>query len=247
MPKSRFGWLLLALAVAAVFASLGCWQLRRADEKAAWLADWQARALLPAVDLAAVDADAPESRYRRVELRGEYRPQQEFLLLNRVRDGRVGAEAYTPFVPAGGGDWLLVDRGWYESPQARPKLPDAPPTGTVTIRGLLAQPANPGIRLGSIEAAGPWPQPVVWLDAPAAAHALGHGVRGAVLLLDADLPGGLVRDWHPDPGEFGPARHRGYAVQWFALAATVVITFLVVDRRQRRRGSPSVIRTSPSA
>lgn len=164
-----------------------------------------------------------------------------------MRDGRVGIEAYTPFVPAGGGDWLLVNRGWYESPQARPKTPDAPPAGVQTIRGLLAQPANPGLRLGTIEAAGPWPQPVVWLDASAAAHALGHGVLGAVLLLDAGLPGGFVRDWHPDPGEFGPERHRGYALQWFALAATVVCTWIVLSRRQRRRDSLPEARTSPSA
>ena len=247
MPPRRLGWLLLTCAVAAVFVSLGCWQLRRADEKSAWLADWDARSHRPAVDLATLDPAAAGSRYRRVELRGEYRTEHEFLLLNRMRDGRVGIEAYTPFVPAGGGDWLLVNRGWYESPQARPKIHDAPPAGVQTIRGLLAQPANPGLRLGTIEAAGPWPQPVVWLDAPAAAHALGHGVLGAVLLLDAGLPGGFVRDWHPDPGEFGPERHRGYALQWFALTATVVCTWIVLSRRQRRRDSLPEARTSPSA
>lgn len=247
MNRARLGWLLLALAVAAAFASLGCWQLRRADEKAAWLADWAERAHRPAVDLAALDAAAATSRYRRVVLRGEYRPQHEFLLLNRIHDGRPGVEVYTPFAPAGGGDWLLVNRGWYEATPGHVPAPLPPPAGLVAIDGLLAQPANPGLRLGSIEPAGPWPQPVVWLDAPAAARALGRGVLGAVLLLDPALPGGFVRDWHPDPGMFGPERHRGYAVQWFALAVTVLVTFVALDRRRRRAPVPSVPTVSPSA
>jgi surfeit locus 1 family protein len=40
-----------------------------------------------------------------------------------------------------------------------------------------------------------------------------------------------VREWS-DFG-FPPARHFGYAFQWFALGVAVVVIFVVVNRRQR--------------
>jgi cytochrome oxidase assembly protein ShyY1 len=34
--------------------------------------------------------------------------------------------------------------------------------------------------------------------------------------------------------EFGPERHLGYAVQWFALALTLVVIWIVVNWRKRK-------------
>ena len=48
-----------------------------------------------------------------------------------------------------------------------------------------------------------------------------------VLLLDKDQPGGFVREWNPVV--VGPERHVGYAVQWFALAAALVILYVWVN------------------
>jgi len=51
-----------------------------------------------------------------------------------------------------------------------------------------------------------------------------------LVLLDAAQPDGYVRDWGP-PG-FPPMRHLGYAVQWFALALTLFVIYVVTNLRR---------------
>jgi surfeit locus 1 family protein len=63
-----------------------------------------------------------------------------------------------------------------------------------------------------------------------------------LVLLDPGEPDGYVRDWSP-PG-FPPIRHIGYAVQWFALALTLFILWVVTNLRRpgdrtRATGAPS--------
>ncbi|MGD2032747.1 MAG: SURF1 family protein, partial [Gammaproteobacteria bacterium] len=48
-----------------------------------------------------------------------------------------------------------------------------------------------------------------------------------IVLLDASAEDGYLRNWAPT--EFGPERHYGYALQWFALAATLVIIYVVLN------------------
>ena len=46
---------LTIILILPILVSLGCWQLRRADEKQALLADFEERRLLPAVNVAVLD------------------------------------------------------------------------------------------------------------------------------------------------------------------------------------------------
>lgn len=74
-----------------------------------------------------------------------------------------------------------------------------------------------------------WPRVLNFPDAATVATLLGGRVHPQLLLLDAHSPDGFLREWRP-PG-FGPERHVGYAVQWFALAATTVIILLLLNLR----------------
>jgi surfeit locus 1 family protein len=58
--------------------------------------------------------------------------------------------------------------------------------------------------------------------------AYGRRLGARVLLLDPDMPDGFERRRQPTSG-FGPERHLGYAVQWFALAATLVAIYVGVN------------------
>ena len=60
--------------------------------------------------------------------------------------------------------------------------------------------------------------------------ALGLDLVPGLVLLDADQPDGFRRNWRPS--DFGPERHIGYAVQWFALAITLVVLFLAWSFRK---------------
>ena len=55
-----------------------------------------------------------------------------------------------------------------------------------------------------------------------------------VLRLDPALPLGYVRDLDILPNTLPPQRHLGYAVQWFALAAAVLATALLLTFRKPR-------------
>ncbi|PWV61700.1 SURF1 family protein [Plasticicumulans acidivorans] len=231
--KSAWRWLAAALLLSACFGALGVWQLQRAAEKTARQAEWAARPSLPVLALGSTDVADAQLRFRRAQGRGRYLAGHEFLLLNRPHAGRNGFEVYTPFEMTGGAALLLVDRGWIESARVSqlPAVPP-PPAESLLISGLLAEPANPGLRLGTIEAAGVWPRAVTWLDTDAAARALGRPVLGAVLLLDAAQPGGFLREWQVEIDGFGPQRHQAYAFQWFALALTVLVTWYALNRRR---------------
>jgi surfeit locus 1 family protein len=51
-----------------------------------------------------------------------------------------------------------------------------------------------------------------------------------LVLLDAGDPDGYLRQWHA-PG-FPPMRHVAYAVQWFGLALTLAVIYVVTNLRR---------------
>jgi surfeit locus 1 family protein len=59
---------------------------------------------------------------------------------------------------------------------------------------------------------------------------LGRPIASRILLLDPGLPDGYERVWRPSGG-FGPTRHLGYAIQWFALALTLIVIFVALSMR----------------
>ena len=60
---------------------------------------------------------------------------------------------------------------------------------------------------------------------------LGRPVQPFVLLLDRDDANGFYREW--TPAGFGPGKHFGYALQWFAMAA-VLLGLLAWNHRKKR-------------
>ena len=64
--------------------------------------------------------------------------------------------------------------------------------------------------------------------------ALGLRLAPRVLRLAPEADHGYERDLDALPNTLPPQRHYGYAVQWYALALTVVVTCFVLRRRARR-------------
>ena len=232
-----FGWT-AAIALAAGFAALGAWQLGRSEQKAAVLAD--AAAVLEARDAVPLAAAADPDRVDRLEWsagRGRFVDVGPFLLDNQRHDGRVGVRAYRVFAPEGAPDALLVDLGWLPLGPGR-AMPEVPlPDGVVEVRGLLATPPSPGLRLGTgiAQAGEGWLLTRVEPQAIAAAAGLARPLAPRVLRLDPALPFGHARDLEVLPNTLPPERHLGYAVQWFGLGATVLAVALVLTLRGRRR------------
>lgn len=230
------GWTLALLTIAA-FASLGLWQSRRAVEKQAML-DASARVLAQRrPGSLALAADPARSRdYDWAVGRGRFDARGALLLDNQQRNGRAGVRAYRIFVPEQG-EPLLVDLGWLPLDGQRRFPTIERPQGTLELRGLLVPPPSTGIALGPALGA----QGDGWLmtrvDIAAIAPGVGLSVPLAprVLRLDPALKLGYERDLELLANTLPPEQHRGYALQWFALAAAVLATALILTFPTSRR------------
>lgn len=238
---SWFGTL-LTIVVLALFVRLGFWQIHRAEEKRALISQFEAgRGTTVALRS---DNAATLPRYQRIEAVGHYDGKHQVLLDNMPshgpspgpspgpsQGGKPGYRVLTPFELAEGG-WLLVDRGWIPQGATRTDLPDTKVADHVrSITGRLDELPQPGIRMGdnaaAVMAAG-WPRVMSFPRHEELEQVLGRSLQRRIVLLDATQADGYERVWEAHFG-FGPPRHLGYAVQWFALAAAVLVVYLIVS------------------
>ena len=229
------GWTLAVLAM-SLFGSLGAWQWGRAEQKEAMLAE-TARVLAERrPQPLALAADAARAlTYDWATGDGEFLPGPAILLDNQTRDRQPGVRVYRAFQPAGGGAPLLVELGWLPLPGDRTMPAMAPLPGRQHVAGLLVPPPSEGIAQAPPAAQADGSLLVIALQREAIAQALGvPALAPRVLKLDPDLPLGHARDLDILPNTLPPERHIGYAVQWFGLAAAVLVTALLLTWRSRR-------------
>lgn len=220
-----------------VLIALGFWQLDRAEQKEQAMAAFDQRSDMPALNLNRDNPDPDRHVFRRAEVRGRYDVRHQLLLDNQTYNRQAGYHVLTPFLPDGRRSAVLVDRGWVPVGVSRDTLPSVPAPGDAQIvTGHLDQGPATGIRLGGMaDGESGWPLRIQYLDFPALSERLGYRLMPVVLRLDEEADGGFRRDWRPAPPDgFGPERNRGYAVQWFALAATLLIIYLAVNFKRRR-------------
>jgi surfeit locus 1 family protein len=223
---------LLMLPVLALLLWLGTWQLHRAAEKQA-LWDGFARGTDVTVDLpAAPPSAALPARYSHVRVAGTYLPDRQILLDNMTIEERgAGYRVLTPLVCADG-TVVLVDRGWVPLGRTRADLPDVRVgMESRVVTGRVDTLPRPGIEPVAPPDGAGWPRVLGFPTMPQVERVLGRPVYPLIVLLDPALPDGFVRAWQP-PG-FPPERHVGYAVQWYALALTLVLIWFFVNLRKR--------------
>ena len=224
----------LAVLATGAFLTLGNWQLSRAREKQALLAEFEAGGR------AIVDADGSDfgdlGRYQHVRIAGTYDAARQMLLDNMPSptDGRPGYRVLTPLRRADGRGWVLVDRGWVPLGATREDLPNVAVGGEPRkVAGVLDVLPVPGLRAGpaAMPGDGRWPRVMLFPTAADVESALGVAVEPRIVLLDAADPDGFERQWRPALG-FGPERHVGYAIQWFAFSLVAVVLFVSLNLRR---------------
>lgn len=227
---SLFGTV-LALAGVALGIRLGLWQIDRAAEKNALIAQFeQGQATVTELSNANI---AIVPRYQRVHFSGRYDARHQILLDNMPSQGQPmpGFRVLTPLELAGG-DWVLVDRGWLPMKATRTDLPALNVAEEVReITGRVDELPRPGVRLGSQtidNSAVSWPLVLNYPRKNDLERVLGRTLPERIVRLDASQPDGYERNWNPSIS-FGPQRHIGYAVQWFAMAAAMLVIYLVLS------------------
>jgi len=231
-------WLAVALlaAAAGVCVSLGFWQFGRAEESRAARERFEAALALPPARLRTADEAGDALRYRKVELTGRYVPERQVLIDNIVHRGTAGYYVLTPFEPADGGPWLLVNRGWVPADPVRTTLPDVSVDGVARrVVGVLDRLPAPGLRLDDMPVTDGALVVVSFPTIDMLEDLFGRSLFEYQLRLDPEESDGFEREIAP-PG-LPPERHLGYAAQWWLFAAIAGGAALVIAARtMRRRG-----------
>lgn len=221
---------LMAVCLLGLFLSLGTWQLGRAGEKHALLQTLEMRTLESVTDLPANLQDIEQWRHRKVRVSGRFDQSHQFLLDNQIRHGRVGVQVLTPLKIANRDQAVLVERGWLPMGPDRTKLPDiAVESNMISINGSVHVPYKGGIRLGTMdEQQVLWPRLVQYIDFEEMSDRLGYPLLPMTIRLDPNAPHGYLREWQT-VSLFTPDRHIAYAIQWYSLAAVVLVIYLALS------------------
>ncbi len=251
---SRSQWLILIAAIVCIgiTTALGAWQLRRAAYKEQLAEQISQRNQLPALENTALNASnfiaatRDESTWlqRRASLQGRWLYEHTVFLDNRAMQvagsQRVGFYVATPLAIEGSNRVIWVQRGWIARDfQDRSKLPAMPEsTEIVTLQGRLIANISKAYEMKSSTpnvASSPTGPSRIWQNLPVANFGSKALLPMALLQTASDEKDGLLRDW--PAADTGVAKHYGYAFQWFALSALILVLYvwfqLISPRRKR--------------
>lgn len=214
-----------ALLAIALTLALGNWQSHRAEEKLERAHELDDGARQTVLALPSSQVLAQDYEFRRVSVRGEYSAGHTVLLDNKVLRGVVGYQVLTPLKIAGGDRYVLVNRGWVAAGARRDSLPQIEtPAGVQTVEGIALVPSSRILELSANTEQG-----AVWQNLVLARYAkqFGLNLQPIVLQQTSAAADKLERIW-PRP-DTGVDMHRAYAFQWYALAALILITYVVLS------------------
>ena len=221
---------LAMLVLLPLMLSLGLWQLDRAEQKREWMASVERAFNAPPLDLNQARPDYPQGLHRQARAYGRFDAQRQFLLDNQIRDGRLGYMVLIPLRLAGSDSALLVERGWLAAeagPQRLP-APAPPPVAELQVQGRLDRGPAVAFRLGPpAEPSAQWPQRLHYIDFDYLQSQLPYPLLPYLLRSDAAAAA-------PPVVNMTPAKHIGYAVQWFAMAAALALIYLALNIKRRQ-------------
>ena len=239
-PIWRVVKILILLLAFAILMALGTWQVQRLHWKEGLLADIAARRAAPAVQLAAIEAMAPDDiEYRNVTATGHYLNDKERHFF-ATYDGVTGFYIYTP-LQLDDGRYLFVNRGFvpYEAKQPQLRM-QGQLTGEQTVVGLARAKllAKPSSLVPDNDVA---KNIFYWKDLDVMAASDG-------LEKDKVVPFFVDADKTPNPNGLPvggvtivdlPNDHLQYAVTWYGLAAVLAAIVAISWWRKRHPDAPA--------
>jgi surfeit locus 1 family protein len=208
-----------------ILVSLGLWQLDRADQKAALIAEMEGRIFQPPQPLPPV-LEPEADRYMPVEIAGRFLPEHVFILSARRSEG-PGFHLVQAF-EAEDGRRIMVERGFLtEAARADPALVT---TGPAQLSGNLHWPRDTNRHTPAYDAGR---NLAFGRDVRELAQVL--QTEEILLVLRQSAPAHPVINPVPVYNVSVPDPHFGYAVQWFLMAlawAGMTVFFLWRIRAQ---------------
>lgn len=219
---------ILALCFFILLLSLGSWQLARASQKKILLQTFAARTAQTPLNINDLDANK-DQRFYRLSTTGHFDNAHTILLDNKTFNRQVGYEIYTPFYPEHSKQPILVDRGFLPVTNHRSELPLVDDIlGKVSITGLINKPPT-YFALGKMvdTPTKRFPLRVEYINLNEINQLLNQDFRVFILNLAPESPYAYPLEWQIVI--MSPEKHLGYAVQWFALALTLLVLFVVLN------------------
>lgn len=240
----RGRWLavtLLVLVAAGVMTGLGFWQKGRLDGRRAGNAAVARQIAAPPLTLDGTNLatlDPSTLTFRRVIVRGTWDYEHEVELRYRSFDGQPGIHLLTPLRIAGSDRAILVDRGWVPYTAA----------GSINRQEFRSGPNGnlEGLVYASIPQEGP--------PTSTGGDRLDAVSQVDLAAIGGQLPYPIATFWVrrlPSGDNLTPPRaeelpdlsdgsHLGYMLQWWAFAATLLVTYLflanqMMGREDRKR------------
>lgn len=240
----RPGWIFSHVFVAtcvAIFILCAFWQLSRLSDRKdanALIRSRETSEPVPLSSLIPVDASPEQSApisYRTVTVTGTYDTDDQVLIRNRTRGSSdPGWWLMTPLVTADG-TAVAINRGWvpYVIDENGPLTEYAPPSGTVTVTGLVFPTQNR--HSGPTDAADGKLRTLSRVDLVRYAQQLDHPLYPVYVNLATSDPaqaGDLPEPVPPPTLDEGP--HLDYAGQWIIFATLTIIVYPLLLRRTAR-------------
>lgn len=221
-----------------LLVSLGIWQLDRAAQKQSMETTYGLRSSETAIDLnqaeSGIRQNAEQMQWRQTMVHGSFDTNNILLLDNQVMRGQAGYFIFIPLMLTDDQTRVLVNYGWVPVGLDRAKAPEMTlPEGEIELQGVAKTAPATGIKLAPVgmeKLTGPYYR-VQEINLPVLAEEKGWRLLPYVLRLQAPAPQGILREW-TKPG-FGREKHLGYAFQWFLLAATLLIIYIVLNVKKR--------------
>jgi len=232
-----------ALLVVAIACAAGIWQLNRADGKIALAANLLARQQMPILSANDALLSLEDASERRMIARGQYIPQAAIWLDNRPRPippsgsntSQSGFYLLMPLQLEGRDEILWINRGWApRNSENRESLPPVKtPSKAVTIEGIVFAHPSRVYALGEGQVIIDASKPRIEQNFDLRAEGKLRGwVQSPFILREVDtgIEDGLLREWAPLTT--GVDRHYAYAFQWFALAVSGFLFWIITGLRQ---------------
>ncbi len=217
------------MALIGLTIFLGNWQSGRAVEKEALQLRLEELKHEPPVAIGKAGVDAAALDLRQVAARGEWLPGYLVLLDNKVLRGAVGYHVLMPLRIEGSSMHVLINRGWVAAKPRRADLPTVKtPGGVVEIQGMARIPTLRFMELSSQTTEGR-----IWQNVTIERFRKWSNLELQPVLVQqtSAADDSLMRQWErPD---LGIDKHRGYALQWYALAGLTAILLVFFSFRRR--------------
>ncbi len=218
--------------------SLGFWQLDRAAEKEQIMENFEVSFNGAPTDLNLEPSNLDDPafmQWRKIKVTGTFESEHQFLLDNQPMNFKTGYLVFTPFKLKNESTRILINRGWVPSNPDRRILPTVSVSEeSLTISGTAKQPPFSGIALSEdlSENLANGLIRIQQVDLEKIESTTEQKFLPYIVRLDKEDPQGYQRDWVL-PGS-GAEKHYGYAFQWFAMAAALLIIYFVVNFKRKR-------------